>query len=345
MKSPNQRARILDVARAAGVSTASVSRALSNPSQVSDETREAVLKAVEQTGYRANRAARNLRTQKTGAILALIPNLSNPFFSQVISGIEQVASQAGYSILVADTENQSTPKIHVADVFTDGIADGVIILDGFMEPESIDSVRATGSENLVVYACEWAESVGLPSIRSDNAEGARLAARHLAECGHKRVGHICGPKDNILTPTRRDEFVKEARALGMEVRDEWILPGDFRLASGAAAAETILAMDQRPTGIFSASDMMALGFMKGLLAAGIKIPEEIALIGFDDVAIAAYMHPSLTTIRQNRVEIGRIAAKALLERIQNPNKDWEHFQHIVPVELVGRESTGPLPQK
>lgn len=337
------KARIQDVARVAGVSTATVSRTLSNPQVVSESTRISVLKAVRETGYRINRAAQNLRTQKTNAILVLIPNLSNPFFSQIISGIEQVFSEAGYSLLVADTENGSARDIQLMDVFQDGQADGIILLDGYIPMETILALKGTEAENLVVYACEWAETEGIPSIRSDNPAGGRMAAQHFAALGHKKVGHVCGPAENVLTPMRRDSFVEEAKRLGMAVCEEWVFPGDFRLETGALAADAFMALKDKPTAVFCASDLMAAGFMKRLLAQGVRIPEDVSVMGFDDVAVSAYFHPSLTTIRQNRGEIGRVAATTLLSRLRETGDVDPFFRHTVAVELIERESTGRPP--
>lgn len=333
------KARIQDVARAAGVSTATVSRTLSNPSVVSEATRTAVLEAVKITGYRVNRAARNLRTQKTGAILVLIPNLSNPFFSQIISGIEKVFSRVGYSLLVADTENSIDPNFNFVDALQDGQADGIIVLDGFVPIGTLSSLRAAGADSRVVYACEWGDSEGIPSIRTDNAGGARLAAEHFSSLGHKKVGHICGPAMNALTPVRRDSFLDEAKKLGLEVKDKWIFPGDFRLVTGAQAADSFMKLDEKPTAIFCASDLMAIGFMKRCLSKGVRIPEDVSVVGFDDVALSAYFHPSLTTIRQDRDQIGRIAATTLLARMRDPETVAANFRHMVPVELIAREST------
>lgn len=337
------KARIQDVARVAGVSTATVSRTLSNPSVVSEETRKAVLEAVQATGYRVNRAARNLRKQQAGAILVLIPNLSNPFFSQIISGIEKVVSRVGYSLLVADTENRKEPSFSIVDVFQDGQADGVILLDGFVPTGTLSALRDAGAENRVVFACEWGDSEGIPSIRTDNAGGARLAAEHFASLGHKKVAHVCGPPANALTPVRRDSFVSGAEEFGLEIRDEWVFPGDFRLASGAQAADTYMALKDKPTAIFCASDLMAIGFIKRCLSVGVRIPEDVSVMGFDDVALAAYFHPSLTTVRQDRDQIGRVAATTLLARMRDPDNVAGNFRHTVPVELVIRESTGAPP--
>lgn len=339
------KASIKDVAREAGVSTATVSRTLSNPSVVSETTRTAVLEAVKTTGYRVNRAARNLRTQKSGAILVLIPNLSNPFFSQIISGIEKVFSRVGYSLLVADTENRSDPNFRIVDAFQDGQADGIIVLDGVVPIGTLSSLREAGADKRVVYACEWGDSEGIPSIRTDNSGGAKLAAEHFSALGHKKVGHICGPATNALTPVRLDSFIDEATNLGLEIREDWIFPGDFRLETGAKAADLFMALEDKPTAVFCASDLMAIGFMKRCLSKGIRIPEDVSVVGFDDVALSAYFHPSLTTIRQDRDQIGRVAATTLLARMRDPENVAENFRHTVPVELIVRESSSVPPSK
>ncbi|SLN49832.1 HTH-type transcriptional repressor CytR [Pseudoruegeria aquimaris] len=331
--------KIQDVAKAAGVSTATVSRTLSNPSVVSERTRKAVLEAVRATGYRVNRAARNLRTQRTGSILTLIPNIGNPFFSQIIAGIEQVFSEAEYSVLVSDTANIGPAGTPLSHVFQDGRADGVIVLDGILPLSSIESVKGTPNEHLVIYACEWAEGAGIPSIRSDNRSGAIQAVNHLADLGHRAIGHICGPEDNVLTGVRRAAFFEAAEARGLDVRPEWVFPGDFKLASGAAAAEAFLGLKERPTAVFSASDLMAMGFISRLSDAGVRVPEDLSVVGFDDIDLAPYFRPALTTIRQDRMELGRITAQTLLSRLRRPTEVQPDFLHIVPVELVERAST------
>lgn len=334
--------KIQDVARAAGVSTATVSRALSNPKVVSESTRKAVLQAVNETGYRVNRAARNLRTQRTGSILTLIPNVGNPFFSQIISGIEQVFSEAEYSVLVSDTANMALEDMPLSHIFQDGRADGVILLDGFIPLPSIASVKGTANENHIIYACEWADAAGLPSIRSDNRAGSVRAVTHLAELGHKKIGHISGPEDNVLTHVRRAAFFEATKAHGLEVRDDWVFQGNFELASGAAAAEKFLALKERPTAIFSASDLMAISFISNLMDAGVKVPQDVSVVGFDDIDLAPHYRPALTTIRQDRRRLGRLAAETLLSRLRDNKADPDEMLQVVPVELIERESTAKV---
>lgn len=335
----SKRVKILDVARVAGVSTATVSRALSNPAVVSEATRMVVLEAVKKTGYRVNRAARNLRTQRSGAILTLIPNIGNPFFSQIISGIEQVFAKAEYSVLVSDTANMIDGGARLADIFLDGRADGIILLDGLLPVEDIKALRGSEQEHLIIYACEWTEKPGIPSIRSDNRSGALQAVRHLAELGHRKIGHITGPQANILTQVRRDGFHEAIKQQNLTTRPEWIVPGDFSLQSGVRAAECFLTMNEQPTAIFAASDIMAIGFVSRLHDAGVSVPGELSIVGFDDIGLAAHYRPSLTTIRQDRRLLGQISAQVLLGRLRDASSIDANFRRVIPVELVVRGST------
>lgn len=339
------RTKIQDVARVAGVSTATVSRTLSNPSVVSEKTRAAVLNAVKETGYRINRAARNLRTQRSGAILTLIPNIGNPFFSQIISGIEQVFSKAEYNVLVSDTVNIVEGGAHVMDFFQDGRADGIILLDGYLPEKEIESLRGSDVEHLIIYACEWTDSLGIPSIRSDNRSGAMQAVQHLAQLGHKRIGHLTGPETNILTSVRRDGFFEAAAKHQLDARAEWQFPGDFSLQSGVDAADAYLALKDRPTAVFASSDLMAMGFIGRVLDAGVNVPADLSVVGFDDIGLAAHFRPSLTTIRQNRHEIGRLSAETLLQRLQNPAAVDPEARYMIPVQLVERNSSAPPPDR
>lgn len=330
--------RIQDVAREAGVSTATVSRTLSHPAMVADATREAVMRAVERTGYRVNQAARNLRQGRTNVIVALVPNLGNPFFSEVVAGIESEASRAGFNVLVCDT-TQHRPGANLASDFLRGDrCDGLIVLDGTLSREIVmmDLTGATAPE--VVFACEWTDDVTIPSVTIDNREGAALAIRHLHALGHTRIGHVAGPEGNVLTDARREGMISELSALGLEIRPEWFLAGDFRLESGMAAARRWLAMRARPTAMFCSSDQMAFGFISTVVRAGLSTPRDVSVVGFDDIDIAAYFMPSLTTIRQPRFEIGSRAAAILADRIAGRPATGERPARL-PVELIVREST------
>jgi LacI family transcriptional regulator, repressor for deo operon, udp, cdd, tsx, nupC, and nupG len=230
-----QSPRILDVARAAGVSTATVSRALSKPEVVSGATLEAVLKAVHETGYIVNHAARNLRQQRTGGIVALVPNLANPFFSRILSGIASVLAPAGYGLLVADTSEPGA-EARILRTLDRSRADGLIVFDGRLPPEDLSPGRRGAPLPPVILACEWIDALTLPTIRVDNAEGARLAVAHLAALGHRAIGHVLGPEGNVLTDARAQGARAALGERGLVQREDWFFRGDFSLESGARPA-------------------------------------------------------------------------------------------------------------
>ncbi|MHA6686050.1 LacI family DNA-binding transcriptional regulator [Mesorhizobium sp. A556] len=333
--------RIGDVARAAGVSTATVSRTLSHPDLVSAKTRDAVLAAVAQTGYRINHAARNLRRQQTGGIVVLVPHLSNPFFSLILSAIAHVASAAGLNVLVADTQEPKGADRQIAEYLHNNRADGLIVLDGTL-PENTFSGRGRMAQPPVIFACEWVDDQ--PSVTIDNHHGAMLAVDHLISLGHRRIGHVMGPPDNVLTQQRAVGVRAALARAGLASDERWFFDGDFTLASGIVAARQWLALEQRPTGVFLSSDAMACGFMSELNRHGIHAPADVSVVGFDDLEMSEHLIPSLTTIRQPRAAIGETAAKILLRLIEGERKGdaagaRDSESQVLPVELIVRDST------
>lgn len=330
----HQRPKIVDVARLAGVSTATVSRVLSNPDVVSAETRRSVEEAIRQTGYRLNHAARNLRHRRTGGVVALVPNLSNPFFSQILAGMAAVLAAAGYNLLVADTCAMGGETL--LGYAEPSRADGLIVLDGSLPAEGL------ARRVPVVLACEWIPGFAAPRVKIDNRAAARMAVDHLADLGHQRIGHVAGPPGNVLTEARLAGTEEALKARGLP--SPTVFAGDFSLDSGRRAGEAWLALpaDERPTAVFLASDAMACGFIGELQHRGVAVPRDVSVMGFDDIELVAHMTPALSTIRQPRESIGRHAAQRLLDRIGG---DECPDDTVLPVELVLRGSTTPPPSK
>lgn len=329
--------RISDVARVAGVSTATVSRALSKPDVVSAETLEAVRAAVAQTGYTVNQAARNLRQQRTMGVVALVPNLANPFFARILAGLSAVLAPAGYNLLVVDTQGPGVDR-HIARTLDRSRADGLIVFDGLLPAQDLPAGRLHPP---VVMACEWIEGLAAPRIRIDNAAGAQLAIRHLNGLGHRRIGHLAGPAANVLARTRAEAMRDELAAQGVAIRPDWVLGGDFTLESGRSCGRAWLAMQDRPTALFCASDEMALGFIAEVQRAGLGVPRDVSVVGFDDIELVAHLTPALTTVHQPRWSIGVEAARVMVALMRG--EDPPAPDTILPVELVLRASTAAPP--
>ncbi|WP_244490691.1 LacI family DNA-binding transcriptional regulator [Aureimonas frigidaquae] len=327
--------RVRDVARIAGVSTATVSRTLTNPELVSPATRAAVENAIRQTGYTVNIAARNLRQNRTGNVLALVPSLANPFFSRILAGIGAVLRAEGVNLLVADTRMMPDERGRLLDFAGRSRTDGLIVLDGSIPAE----VLSAGAAPPVVQACEWIDGLDAPRILADNAGGAAMAVTHLAELKHRRIGHLSGPADNRLTQARTAGYTEAMRLRGFELRPEWSFAGDFTLGSGQAAAHCLAAMQDRPTAIVCDNDEMACGLIAQLQILGLQVPGDISVVGFDDIEFAGHVTPALTTICQPREVIGEAAARRMLGLLQGEAFDEET---IIPVTLVVRASTAPL---
>lgn len=335
---------IQDVARVAQVSTATVSRALSNPDLLSEQARKAVFEAIRATGYRVNRAARNLRMQRAGAVLVLVPNLGKPFYSQVLAGVSKGFADSDYAVLIADTESRPLQPGELAGLFRDRFIDGVICLDAGLPHRTFEECHAIGATGRFVLLCEWVDDPAFASVRCDNTGGARQAIRHLHDLGHKDIAHVTGPAGNVLTAARREGTMAERTRLGLPARPDWIIRGDFSPESGYQAAREIVAMAERPTAVFCAADMVAFGLIAGLQAQGLSVPGDISVVGFDDIEMSEYYLPALTTIWQDRVTMGERAAALLRARLEDAAPaSGPAPAEVIGVELKVRASTGPPP--
>jgi len=328
-----------DVARVAGVSTATVSRTLSNPDVVSESTRTRVATAVQETGYRINRAARNLRTQRAHSVLVLLPDLANPFFAPILEGISRYVSRKGYAMLIASTQQVHDSGERLIDYLDDARADGMIILDGGLEAEVVATLENAPQSKRILFACEWVDNASFASVRCENRRGAGMAVTHLHDLGHRKIAHVTGPAGNVLMHARKEAFVAAVADCGLALAPEWIIQGDFTLAAGCAAAQAWIALEDRPTAVFCASDQLAMGFIAELSRHNFRVPQDVSVMGFDDIDLAEQFIPPLTSIRQDRLLIGETAAKMLMERIENPSVQPDDHAAVLPVSLVPREST------
>lgn len=329
-------ATLLDVARLAGVSTSTVSRALEKPKSVAEATRARVMEAVAACGYTPNIVARNLRKQETRLITILLADVTNPFFNEIVRGIEQVARETGYSVLLADSENDPGQENAYGSLLAAKRTDGMILLNGRM-PAGLQLPAETSVDAPIVVACEYLPNLDLPTVQIDNIAAAREATGHLIGLGHRRIGFITGPVWNVLSRDRLYGYRGAILEAGFAFDEALVVNGDFSIRSGVAATGSLLALPTRPTAIFASNDEMAFGAIRAVRDAGLRVPEDISVVGFDDIRFAAYVDPPLTTIRQPGQAIGRCAMTNLV-RILGGERVAER-RMLLPTELVVRGST------
>ncbi|MCK7613073.1 LacI family DNA-binding transcriptional regulator [Roseibium sediminicola] len=330
---------VQDVAKAARVSTATVSRALSSPDRVSEETRNKVARAVEKTGYVLNHAARNLRRRDTGAIVALVPDIGNSHFSNILQGIETVCAEENLKVLIADTRKPSMARSNLSDFFSRNNCDGIVILDGHF---SIAEIRASNPTlPPIVTAGEWSDTPDVPIAVVNNLHGAELAVTHLLDLGHRNIGHVTGLLTHKPGRDRRDGFRATLKGASLDAEGAWVFEGDYTLQAGRKAAVAWLALEDRPTAVFCASDRCAFGFISALDEAGLRVPQDVSVVGFDDIDIAAHFVPPLTTVHQPRRAVGEQAARLLLSLLKGHHPPEAASAQLEPW-LVVRKSTALL---
>ncbi|ADG75896.1 transcriptional regulator, LacI family [Cellulomonas flavigena DSM 20109] len=316
-----------DVARAAGVSAATASRALSTPDLVSPERRELVRRVARELGYRPNRAARELITGRSGYLCLVVPDLGNPYFAAVAKAVQARARSAGHAVVVADSEEDSLLEAElVAQLGAQ--ADGVLLCSPRMSAADLAVVADDERPVLLVNR----EGAGLPSVVVDNRDGVRQAVRHLHALGHRRVAYAGGPADSWSDARRRDGLAD------LDVEVEVVDLGAHApvFAGGVGAAD--LAVASGATAVLTYNDVMALGVLDRARSRGTRVPEDLSVVGFDDVPVATLVTPGLTTVAMPLARLGRTAVDLLLGA-----RDATPAHTVLPVELVVRGSTAPPP--
>jgi len=325
---------IQDVAKAAGVSVATVSRVLNKSKSVSAETRELVLDTIKKLNYQPNLLGRNLRRTETRLILILLPSISNPFYATLVKGAEDVAHKNGYNVMLCNTDSDINRERTYLELLKNRLADGLI----FMSPE-IDKDELTSiSKNFpVVQCCEYKEGADVPRIAIDNLAAAYKAVKHLVGLGHRRIGMISGGNEYVSTKQRELGYRNALEDSGIDFDSTLIKHGNYGFRSGLRAANQLLSMSNRPTAIFAISDSMAVGAIRAAKENGLKVPGDLAVVGFDDISFASMCEPPLTTISQPKYDLGCAAMELLLWQIQG--KHVETNEIILEHELIIRQST------
>ncbi len=326
---------IRDVARLAGVSIATVSRTLSRPGIVADETREAVLQAVMATGYKPNSLAVGLRRLEARSVVVLVSDISNPFYSDVFKGAEEAARAHGYSVLIGDLSTDPDNGATYVDMVRARRADGIVMMSADL-PSNIQD----GFDFPLVYASSYDPDGRLPSVSIDYVAAARSATEHLVSLGHRRIAHLSGA---LGSPSCRDKLAGYRQAL--HAADLMVVPdleyeGDDTIDSGAAGIVQLIAGDRPPTAVFAANDEMAIGAIRALAARGLAVPTDFSVVGFDDIKFAAAYAPAITTVRVPRFEIGRRAMELIIGLLAAETLPSKLLQ--LPTQLIIRDSAAPF---
>jgi LacI family repressor for deo operon, udp, cdd, tsx, nupC, and nupG len=310
------------------------------PERVSDPTRSRVMEAVVKMGYLPNSAARSLRSHKTRMVLVVLPDLGNIFFSKILRGIEEELFSAGYGMIIGNLDGSPEKEERFATFAATGQVDGVLLLNGHLFRRSSGTRRTSIKASVPLVAlCEAIEGADIPQIEVDNRTAAQRMTRYLASLGHRHIGYVCGPAGNVLEKERFRGYRDALEEVGAPFEASRVWPGDYTLEAGSLVGRQLVARDRRPTAVFCSNDEMAIGLMRTLALAGIKVPQDISVAGFDDIEFAAMANPALTTVRQPRRELGRTGAAVLLDLMRGRSSP---SRIRLETELVERASTGPV---
>lgn len=332
-----KRPTVKDVAKEAGVSIATVSRAMSRPEDVKTKTRDHVFEVMKRLGYRANQAAGDLRRGRSKTILVLVSEITNAFFAEFFKGIEEEARACGYVLLIGDTSEDAESERAFSDMLFMNKAGGLILnTNGFLEDLLPSDANGVYSGPPVV-SCGGHKEIDLPTVRTDDVLGGRLAARHLIELGHQDIVQVCGPLQTNGFERRHHGFSQTLKNAGIRLQKEREMVGQLSVGYGLEAAERLLASGGLPTAVFVHNDETATGLLHGLVRAGVRVPEDISVIGYDDMPYAAIFNPGLSSVRLPRREWGRLACRKLVSILNA--EDGADEPVIISPELIPRAST------
>ncbi|MGC4999337.1 MULTISPECIES: LacI family DNA-binding transcriptional regulator [unclassified Streptomyces] len=307
-------ASIKDVAAAAGVSVATVSRVLNAHPSVSAEARSRVLASVAALGYRPNAVARSLRTDQTHALGLVIGDVLNPYFTELARSVEEAARALGYSVIIGNADERPDLQDHHVTTLLDRRIDGLLVSPApGGSPLLLDAARA-GTP--LVFVDRWIPGAEVPVVRADGRRAVRELVAHLHGLGHRRLAIIAGPAGTTTGSERVAAFRDAMAAYGLPLAAEYIGHGDFQAASGRRVTEGFLALPEPPQAVFAADNLMALGALDAIRARGLRVPDDIALAVFDDIPWFVHTEPPITAIAQPTGELGRAAVRALVDRIE-----------------------------
>ena len=333
---------IHDVARKANVSPSTVSRVINHNSSISEATTKKVMLAIDQLGYEPNILARNFRKKETRILLVLIPNITNPYYSHILSGISDTARDLGYSSFICNTQGNEQQEKDALDMLAKKRADGAILLA--TEPGSAWLAKNRGKYPLV-QCSEFDPNIPIPHVCIDNYQAACDVVEFLIQLGHKKIGTISSKNKYMSTRHRLEGYKDTLEKAGLPIREDYIYYAseDYSFESGKEGAQLLMSVPEPPTALFCISDMLAQGAVLGIQEMGLSVPGDVNVIGFDDVDQTTRYHPYVTTMAQPCYEIGQKATQLLCTLIEeNGSLKDRPLKYILPHQLIERETTKPI---
>jgi len=337
--SANQIPTIEDVAQRAQVSAATVSHVINGTRFVREETRARVVAAMEALGYRPNALARSLRRNTTHTLGVIVPDNSSHFFAEMAHSIEEESWRREYSVMLCNSQGDAEKEAAYIEVLLQRHVDGVILVAA---GESHEHLHRLVARRIPVVAIGYAiPELDIDAVLVGNCQGGLLATQHLLALGHRRVACIAGPAGAIPSIDRVAGYRQALSEWQVAAHEPWVVAGDFSFESGYQAAQRLLALPERPTAIFACNDSMAIGAMLAISEAGLRIPDDLSVVGFDNISIAAYTNPRLTTVEQPHRQMAAVAAALLVERMADWGRPVQRV--LVDTSLVVRSSSGQAP--
>lgn len=328
---------IHDVARESGVSISTVSRVIQGASNVLPETRERVEEAIRKLDYHPNRLAQQFRTQQTKNILVIVPSIGNTFYSEILAGIESVANKHDYALLLVDSHGKGDIEMRCCDMLAQKLVDGIITFSTGIQK---DKLKQLARQYPIVIACRYFADTTIPNVTIDNIKAIKDITGYLLNLGHKRVCYLAGPSDILLYQDRLGGFREALRERDIALDPDLILHCDASIRGGYDAVSALLNARRDFTALVASGDTMAIGAIRALNDAGLKVPGDVAVVGFDDISMSTLFTPTLTTVRQPKYQIGVRAMEKLLDLISG--KELSNWRDVLNYELVIRESSGGL---
>lgn len=322
-----QKMNIKEIAKEAGVSVATVSRVLNHPETVAPKTKKRILELMDEMNYKPNWFARGLNFKKTDTLALLIPNILNPAFVEIAEGVESVANQKGYTVLLCITEGEVKKERQYIKTLINRHIDGVILVSSLLDNEDLIHLNKQGVA--LVLVGENSDNSPAPMVRIDCCSASYLAVQHLINCGHKDIALVYGKTPAIENKTKIEGYKKALQEAGLPIRKALIVDEDDTIEGGYLATRKLLGLNKYPRAIFASSDLIAFGIIDALRDAELRIPDDVAVMGFDNIKMSSLMVPKLSTVAKPLHKMGLSGARLLLDVIESEDKDDLIMKEII----------------